>query len=838
MADSVIKYSDLIGADDTFDVIFENINDLKKELESLTKVLQKDLSVLNPNEEKKLETVTEMIDKLVKAKKELDRQEKKTITTRKKLADLTDQELIAREKQKIENRERVQRLKQLSILQNKEAGEIEKLRAKLSLVTIEWKKLSKEELKNGKVVKINGQEVKNLVKEKRRLTDQLKKLEKQTGDTRRNVGNYTQSLGKLGKAASAVFLGRSLVDGLRRISGFFTNIIDKNSEFNDTLGGIKDGFSSASESIQFAGSQILEFLAPAIEKVAKGIAELPFILSGVGAVIGGVFKNIGARFTFLSLDLEKIKLNIKSAFTFSAEETAEINNRLSEIREEQRDALSDVLVDFSDVSKVFNEAVEKSREEFKKFQEEKKKAEKDDERRAKSREEALKRENELLQLQQFIRQNLEQRIQAITNIQEKVANAEADLIEDQQQRLIRLEELKSKAINEQREKEFSVFVDLLEQQEERLIKFYGENADEVIKFREEANAEVLRVEEQNQQLSELQLEQSEKRKLEIRKQFAVKTLELDALTQEEIQRRRDEEVKQLEKNLGIDKKKISETQKAIIEEQDQLQQEAIEKRKKREEDLTNAIIESSQKVGQAIVDVFEKQSELSASLVQQQADAVETQRQRAEEGLSNTLKFEQDELAKRESERIKAEQKAKNAAKILALFNLVSAYAGSGDANALQRGLVDFALLTALESGLTGFEDGGFTGSDSSNKKVKGVVHANEYVVTAEDTEKFGLKNKSGSEFGEAMSDYFNQQSPLLLNTYDQQNKQFTNGIKQGNHVDFSRLELEVRAMRQAFQNQQKNDFDIENMTDYFVDIAKRVTKNRMTTITKVRKRL
>ena len=74
--------------------------------------------------------------------------------------------------------------------------------------------------------------------------------------------------------------------------------------------------------------------------------------------------------------------------------------RLSEIREEQREALSDVLVDFSDVSKVFNEAVEKSREEFKKFQEEKKKAEKDDERRAKSREEAIKRENELLQLQQ------------------------------------------------------------------------------------------------------------------------------------------------------------------------------------------------------------------------------------------------------------------------------------------------------------------------------------------------------------------------------------------------------------------------------------------------------
>jgi len=254
--------------------------------------------------------------------------------------------------------------------------------------------------------------------------------------------------------------------------------------------------------------------------------------------------------------------------------------------------------------------------------------------------------------------------------------------------------------------------------------------------------------------------------------------------------------------------------------------------------LLDGIIESSKKIGQAIVDVFEKQSQLASDLVEQQSAKVEEQQQRAQDGLANTLKFEKDELAKREGERIRAEQKAKNTAKILALFNLVSAYAQSGDANALQRGLVDFALLTALESAFTGFEDGGFTGSDSSNKKVKGVVHANEYVVTASDTERFGLRDKSGSEFGSAMSDYFNQQSPLLLNTYDEQNTQFSNGIKHTNQVDFSRLEHEVRAMRQAFQSQQKNDFDIEHMTDYFVDIAKRVTQNRMTTVTKVRKRL
>jgi hypothetical protein len=95
----------------------------------------------------------------------------------------------------------------------------------------------------------------------------------------------------------------------------------------------------------------------------------------------------------------------------------------------------------------------------------------------------------------------------------------------------------------------------------------------------------------------------------------------------------------------------------------------------------------------------------------------------------------------------------------------------------------------------------------------------------------------TGAEFGEAITDYYNQ-TPVLTNTYNQQNEHFNKGLKPSNNVDFSRLEMEVRAMRQAFQMQQNNSFDIEEMTEYFVDIAKRVTTNRMTTVTKVRKRL
>ena len=127
MADSVIKYSDLIGEDDTFDIIFENIDKLRKELSDLAKDAQAGLEMINPNNEKALKEAVKQVEKLAAAKKKLDTEERKAVKTKKKLADLTDEELIQREKLKVANRERVQRAKQMAILTSREAGEIEKL---------------------------------------------------------------------------------------------------------------------------------------------------------------------------------------------------------------------------------------------------------------------------------------------------------------------------------------------------------------------------------------------------------------------------------------------------------------------------------------------------------------------------------------------------------------------------------------------------------------------------------------------------------------------------------------------------------------------------------------
>jgi DNA repair exonuclease SbcCD ATPase subunit len=232
MDNSVLKFADLIGSDETFDQILANIRLIKKELKDLAKVANQNLASINPNDEKAIEAAIKDVNELTKAKKVLEEQERTTLKTKKKLNELTEEELILREKQKIENRERVQRAKQLAILQRAEIGSIEALRAELSLTTLQWKKLGDAERQSTK-------EGKELVKEKKRLTEQLKRLEKQTGDTRRNVGNYTDSLGRLGRTAARIFVGRSIVDGIKRIGSALVSITQDGAGVSKELANIQ-----------------------------------------------------------------------------------------------------------------------------------------------------------------------------------------------------------------------------------------------------------------------------------------------------------------------------------------------------------------------------------------------------------------------------------------------------------------------------------------------------------------------------------------------------------------------------------------------------------------------
>jgi len=917
MADSVIKYSDLIGEDDTFDDIFANIDKLRKELADLAKDAKDGLDLVNPNNEKALKEAVKQVEKLAAAKKKLDTEEKKAVKTKKKLSDLTNKELILREKEKIANRERVQRLKQVAILTAKESGEIEKLRARLSLTTLAWKKLSKEELNN-------TQKGKALIATKLKLTNQLKKLEKQTGDTRRNVGNYTSSLGKLGKVAAGLFIGRNLVSGLRSIGAGLSNLIEKNKETNESAKSLSESIGRVTVILEKIGLVIINVIAKPLALIITGFEK--FAGAVLGLDVGTKKASEGVR------DLQNefnAEIEVLKKGNLSTEARKQL---IGDINEKYKDYLPNLidenasLEDIAIAQNEANKAFEKkilllaAEEQFVDINKRKLDALRAEatlqqqlteaqeraaafattEARAAARAAGAGRTAELqaaaavtlvekrieankllvagiidekkalddvlktqgIKTEDFLKNqkkqaagstaatkvfkdNAAQRIAAIEALQDKINKSEADSIEDQTERLLALEQLKFEALEKQREDDFDKFKALLKQQEENVIEFYGKNSAEIIAFRKKAGEELLLVEANTQALSELQLQESEDRKLKIIEDADQKRIDNAKKIVLEAQKLRDKQAaadRKLLENAGkdalqnakdiqkeIDKEQAKTTQG--IKDKQKAEQDLIDKRKEATQELLDGIQKTSEKIGAAIVATFEKQADAAGDLVKTQADAVETQRKRAEQGLSNTLKFEQEQLAQREAERIRAEKKAKQAAEFVALINLVSAYAASGDSQALSRGLIDFSLLKALEAG---FEEGGYTG-DKGTSDIAGVVHGREFVVTADDVKRYGLAGKSGGDFGEAMSDYF--YSPLQQNLYNGQADNFAKGMS-GRPNDFARLEDEMRAMRRAFQSVPKNDFDIIQMTDYFVDIAKRVTSNRMTNVNKQRKRL
>ena len=907
MADSVIKYSDLIGEDDTFDVIFDNIDKLRKELTDLAQDAKKGLDLVNPNDEKALKSAVEQVEKLAKAKKKLDTEEKKAVKTKKKLNDLTDEELIQREKLKIANRERIQKAKQIAILTSKEAGEIEKLRARLSLTTLEWKKLSKEELNN-------TQKGKALIANKLKLTNQLKKLEKQTGDTRRNVGNYTSALGKLGKVAAGLFVGRNIISGIQRIGGALAGLVEKNKDSNESAKILSETFTRISSALESLGLFILDVVAGPLKSLIDGFEFLTKSLFGIDFSAKKASEGVRDLQNEFNAEIEVLKRG-----NLSTEARKQL---IDDINKKYKDYLPNLIDEKDLVDQITtaqdqaNKAFENkilllaSEEQFiditkRRLDNLKQEAQLQKELaaaevaliqarttgttslksgvnqaltkaqlslnqtnlriqsnkiiQAQIEQERIALENVLKQqginsssfikntkaqtaasktaasaakkVQKVYKDNIELRIAAIDALQDKINKSEADNIEDQTERLIRLEELKFQAIQEKREEDFTKFKALLKQQEENEIAFYGENSAQVIAFREQAGEELLAVEANNLKLSELQLQESEDRKIKIYEDADKKRIDNATKIVKEAQKLRKKGQSDEEKFIEEQGKKAAKQAEGIQKGVEDEQKKTAEATKARTDELLTGIKDTTAKIGAAIVATFEKQADAAGDLVKTQADAVETQRKRAEDGLSNTLKFEQEQLAQREAERIRAEKKAKQAAEFVTLLNLVSAYAAGGDANALARGLVDFSLLKALEAG---FEEGGYTG-DNGTSEIAGVVHGKEFVVTADDVKRYGLAGKSGGDFGEAMSDYF--YSPLQQNLYNGQADNFKSGMS-GRPNDFTRLEDEMRAMRRAFQAVPKNDFDILQMTDYFVDISKRVTSNRMTKVSKQRKRL
>jgi len=191
-----IKYEDLFDPklDDQVKQLEATFTSLKDSLKEFAAVAGKEIKMTG------MKTPEDM-QKLAKGINDVE-------TAAKSLKIVEDEEIKAKLRWTEAERERTAALK-AQVKEDKAAeGSINQLRARLSAVTLEWAKLSKEERENTKAGK-------DIVNSKKQLTEELKKLEAATGDHRRNVGNYTEALkgvpGPMGGIInSAISMGKEL----------------------------------------------------------------------------------------------------------------------------------------------------------------------------------------------------------------------------------------------------------------------------------------------------------------------------------------------------------------------------------------------------------------------------------------------------------------------------------------------------------------------------------------------------------------------------------------------------------------------------------------------------
>lgn len=862
--DSIIDYGDLIGDDGTFVELTANIKKLEKELLALAKISKKAFGNLKPDDLKGMQELEVAVKKIEVGKRNLVKSEKALQTAKKKTIDLTNQELQQREEQKLVNRERVQQAKQLAILAKAEKNSIEAIRAQLSLETLAWKKLTAEELKNtekGKKLVKTKLDLTNQLKKLEKATGDHRREVGNYGNSLKRLDRISKGVRK---GLLRLFVGRTIIDGIARLGGALFGLVDDFRESDAEIEKVGVSLDKLKNGAIAFGLIFLKFISKPLELFVSLAESASKALFGVGfgaekASVG--VKNLQKEFneeievlkrgnistearsklitdintkykdylpnlikesdsldditkaqdaanvafekkiTLLAseeqfIDIrkrrnealtEEVQLNkqlaaaeaqiarlagrTEKAFVdarATAQNAVDITNDriaanqvvLDQIKEE-KELLDEVLKAEGISTKDFIKNQEAETEAVKKAGKEQKAAfATNDGKGLESAAAALLKESE--DAEKAREAAAAKRLEALKKVIKEVQLLEAQGIGDQTERLLALEELRFKAEQELLKTQFDELA--------ALTKAQGEDLQEVTDL--------------NDRKAEQQEEDHQANMAAIRKNgFAQEKAEQDAMFAEA-----EAEQDAMEAREGeISDKKVSA---------------AIEANKEIEEsnkELFNNISASAQKVGEVIGEIFKKQAGLSKDSVDEQVKNLERGQDRAAQGLKNNIVFEEQELARRQQEQLKRQKEAEQAQKIVALFSLVSAYAANGDQNALSRGLIDFAILEALSAGL-GFEEGGYTG-DFGTSDVAGVVHGKEFVVTAKDTAKYNLAGKSGDDFGEAMGDYYQAQSPVTQNPYKEQRESFKQGINTVN-IGNSEMVKEIKAMRKEMSSQ------------------------------------
>jgi hypothetical protein len=275
---------------------------------------------------------------------------------------------------------------------------------------------------------------------------------------------------------------------------------------------------------------------------------------------------------------------------------------------------------------------------------------------------------------------------------------------------------------------------------------------------------------------------------------------------------RAEEIKKINEKLAIDLDKLAnkkyDAEKAATEKTKE-ETEALRKKQ------TEVVIDEIDKVTNAIAKAVQRRNELANeeldTKISDTEKAIETQARLAERGLANTLAFEQSKAAKLQLERKRLQEQEIKQQKRVAFYNLLSGYAKTEPATALQKAILETTLAEIVAgSFIEGTEN---VQRDLSGNKVHNgkdgyviAVDGDERIFNPQQNAKIG--DISNDEAAQILSDY---QSGKLFN-YGDVTQPIINVPNQ--HIDLRSTNSLLLEVKKAIENKPVNHTNLSNLGD------------------------
>lgn len=264
---------------------------------------------------------------------------------------------------------------------------------------------------------------------------------------------------------------------------------------------------------------------------------------------------------------------------------------------------------------------------------------------------------------------------------------------------------------------------------------------------------------------------------------------------------------------------------------------AAEDEKKRKEDELKDLFDMANKAIQIAEDEIKRKNKLREDALEKEIDDrqrnIDEQKRRAEQGLENTLAFEEQALREAEARKEAEEKKAVKREKTISFFKLLSANAEKDPSNALQKTLTEMLLADAIAGAF-------FKGTEKVEDDLKGnkvhngrdgyvvAVDGSERVLTGEQNKLIG--NMSNEDLAKLAHDYNNNK---LLPNY-MLNEGVNTSVSENIYASMQlsqmvKMNERLESVEEAIKNKPVSNTSFDNLGH----IIREEIRNGLKTITK-----